>query len=226
MSLAVQRVPSSVMRNEESFELPAWIDCSWRRIACGRNDCPICGRVERDRQKHEMRGEDPDDAQVMMEDLAESLRETIVTIHKMAAEMNIDLSNLDDVDPEPQPPEPKAFRLYRDVWAWREEVDRVTNEAELNGAFWPYTEDAEDLGWYKNTLCTKVYRQLCNRWQLERGNEDVWTDYEYSHRVLHECCELLERALKRISSPEDPLRHTAASLLEQFYLIEERILAI
>lgn len=208
------------------LELPAWIDCSWRRVVCGRDDCPICSRIERDRQKYTILGEDPDNPQVLMEVLTGSLREVVVTMRKIATEMDIDLSNLNDVDEEPDLPEPDAFSLYCDVWAWREDVDRATNEAELNGAFWPYTEDAEDLGWYKNTLCTKVYRQLCNRWKLERGNEDVWTDYEYTHRVLHECCELLERALKSIASPEDPLRHTASSLLEQFHTIEERILAI
>lgn len=206
-------------------DMPAWMDCTWKRVSCGRDDCPMCGRINRDYDRHVENGEDPDDPQVMMEDVADALRETMVMIKKHAAEMDIDFSIIDDVEYD-QPPSPKTFLLYRSVMAWSEDLNKSINEAELNGAYWPYTEEAEDLNWYKNTLCSKVYRQLCNRWRMDRGEEFASVDYEYTHRVLHECCWLLCRALIKIASPEDPLRQTAATLLQRLNQLEEKILEI
>jgi len=45
----------------------------------------------------------------------------------------------------------------------------------------------------------KTYRQLCNRWHLENGDDYGDYDHEYTGGVLRECLKILKEAFVALS---------------------------
>ena len=66
------------------FKMPKWMDCAWRRVACEKDSCPICGRINKDRKRHIEAGEDPDDIGMVFEDVGRTFKETLELIKKDA----------------------------------------------------------------------------------------------------------------------------------------------
>ena len=159
---------------EEGFRMPKWMECTWRRVPCGRDDCPICGRIKKDRQRHIEKGEDPDDIKYVLEDAGRNFKEALQMIKRDAERMGIKIANIDNIK---EPPEPEEFSLYRKVEEWNKKVFKIAKEAELSGNWWIYTETSADLFWYANILLAKVYRQFCNRWHIENGDDYGEFDY-------------------------------------------------
>jgi hypothetical protein len=204
------------------FKIPVWWDCVWRRVSCGKDECRMCGKIKQDRLRHIMKGENPDDIQSAFEDVGHSLGEALATIKQHAAEMGIDIANISEVELE-EPPEPEKFPLYRHVEEWEKDVSAIMKDANLCGSTWLLTEAAADLGWYKNTLLAKTYRQLGNRWHLNRRDKYGEVDYEYMKYVLGECAKILEKALTELSvvgsQQNNGLQHSLNRLQELAKLI-------
>lgn len=183
----------------DNFKIPKWWDCVWQRVPCGKDECPICLKIKQDRLSHIMKEENPDDMKSVFEDVGNSLGGALAMIKQHAAEMGIDITNINEAELE-EPPEPDGFPLYQKAASWQGEVTAVIKDADLRGDAWLLTESAADLVWYKNTLLAKIYRQLCNRWHLDRGDEYGEVDYEYTKYVLGECLKILEKSLVELST--------------------------
>jgi hypothetical protein len=191
---------------KESDKVPKWMDCSWRRVVCWDKKCPICGRILKMREKHLQKGEDPDDMKAVLEDVGETFRETAAMVSNMAKKHNIDLENLDKEEIE-IPPRAHAYPLYREVAKWRTTLVKYIERSHGAGYdAWIHTEDGADILWYMNTLSAKTYRQLCNRWHLEQGDEYGKFDYTYTKRVLSEIIDILVDALGRLGALEGKRR--------------------
>jgi len=192
----MKRKKSGEPKQMGNFKIPKWWECGWRRIACGKKSCILCGQILRDRQKHIERGDDPDDLKSVFEDAGNSLKEALGMIKKDAERLGIDITNIDDIQ---EPPEQGKFSLYRKISKWRNFVEEILSDAYDTGSLWIETEAAADLSWYKNILAAKTYRQLCNRWHLENGDEYGEVDYEYTGYVLGECFEILKKSLHMLA---------------------------
>jgi hypothetical protein len=116
--------------------------------------------------------------------------------------------------------------IYKKVAEWRNGLNDIADEAEISGAPWIYTEAAADLIWYKNTLAAKTYRQLCNRWHLNRGDQYGEFDHQYTKYVLTECLLILKRALAELISPDMPSRSKLAEVLVGLKDLESEVLEI
>ena len=68
--------------DNKKFKMPKWMECTWRRVPCGRDDCPICSRIKKDRQRYIERGEDPDAAESVFEDVSRNFKEALQMIKK------------------------------------------------------------------------------------------------------------------------------------------------
>lgn len=174
------------------FKIPDWMDCTWRRVPCGQDDCPICGKIKKQRNKHLEKGEDPDDLECVFEDVKESFGEVFEMLEKDAEKMGIDLENLEDVE---EPPKPEEFELYNKVKEWRDDVMEILKEASVEEASWLEDEAGKDLTWYANTIIAKTYRQLSNRWELDNGDDYAKEDFAYTQRVLEESFKILDKAM-------------------------------
>lgn len=179
----------------DDFKMPKWMECTWRRKACEKDECPICGRIKRDRQSHIARGEDPDSMEAALEDVSRSFAETAELLQKEVERMGIDLNNLEDAT---EPPEAETFPLYRQVKHWRDAIFKMLEG--LNDQI-AETEAAKDLAWYTNLTPVKAYRQLCNRWEIENEEdaELAAPDYNYTRSVLRDCFRIIKYSLATLS---------------------------
>ncbi len=180
-------------KKEKDFSMPEWINCSWRRKSCGKDSCPICGKIKANRQKHIDQGEDPDDLKYALEEVGDTLKETLALIKQDAAKHGFEIENIDDIQ---LPPEPEEFPFHGEVMQWRDSLYSLTKNQET--ASWMLTEDAEDLFWYANTICAKTYRQLTNRWHMEKGDDYGDFDFDYTQYVLKECFGIVEKAMANL----------------------------
>lgn len=183
--------------NTKDFKMPKWMECTWRRVPCGRDDCPICGRIKEDRQRHIEKGENPDDLKNVFENVSQSFKEALQIIKKDAESKGFNITNIENIK---EPPEPKEFPLYGEIEKWNKSIMAFGDIAQALGEFWIHTEAAADLFWYANTLMAKTYRQLCNRWHIENGDDYGKFDYQYTNYVLKECLKVLKKSLKELSN--------------------------
>ncbi len=195
-------VPES---EQNEFGLPKWMDCAWRRVGCGKDECPICGELRRVRQEQEIFAGETPNIEHVLEDMQDNFEEMVSAMKTDAEEMGIDMSELEDMQ---QPPAPEEFPLYRRVWEWTRTVHNIEHEAAQNGEFWPMTEASADLLWYSRTLAAKVYRQLCTLWQKERGSDIGEADMAYTAYVITECNTILREALSN-AAEISPVYYTA-----------------
>jgi len=203
------------------FKMPKWMECTWRRVPCGKDDCPICGRVKKDRQRHILKGEDPDSIHSALEDVGQSLKDALELIKKDCEAKGIELTNLDNIK---EPPEPEKFPLYQEVKKWRDSVHVIANNPTFE--FWVYTEPAQDLLWYSNTLIAKTYRQLCNKWHIENGDEYGEFDYQYTDYVIKECLKILKKSLRELAKSNSTQKYELKSLLSGLLKLESQIIKI
>jgi hypothetical protein len=207
----------------DNFKIPKWMECTWRRNPCGRDDCPICGRIKRDRQRHIEKGEDPDDLKSIFEDISWNFKEVLEMIEKDAESKGFDITNIENIK---EPPENKEFSLYVEVEKWNKSVMALGDIAQATGEFWIYTEEAADLFWYANILMAKTYRQLCNRWHIENGDDYGHFDYQYTSYVLKECLKILKKSLKEIVKNNQPQRIELNLILSELLKLEKEIIKI
>jgi len=207
----------------DDFKMPKWLDCTWRRVSCGKDECKICGRIKQDRMRHIIKGEDPDSMKSAFEDAGRSLKETLEIVRRDAKKRGIDITNLKDIE---ESPDPEEFPLYNKVLQWREALDKTARSAGETGHPWFYTEAAADLLWYKNMFLAKIYRQLCNRRERERGEEYGKVDSQYTKYVLEECIKILKQSLVQLSELNSPQRGGLMAALTRLAELEKQILEI
>lgn len=207
----------------EEFAVPTWMDCTWKRVPCGKSKCPICGRMERDSAGHIEKSEDPESIESAIEDMEHNLSEALAVIKEDARAKGIDLANLENIVP---PPKPDAFPLWKKVFNWSKCLSDLGLKAKEEGRSWTMTEAADDLFWYKETLCTKTYRQLVSRFEIEAGSDYGNFDYAYTKGVLNECARILEDSLGTLSSIASPQQKKIAASLDELKGLKKEIFAI
>lgn len=165
----------------QRFSFPKWMECGWKRVSCGRDDCPLCGQVKKDRQAHIDKGEDPDSLKAVLEDVGLNFKKVLELVKKDAAANGVDISKIEAIK---EPPKPEEFSLYRRAHSWQKYVCAILDDASQNGELWLDTPAGLDLAWYSSILLGKVYRQLSNRWEMEHGDEYGEFDYRYTRNVI------------------------------------------
>lgn len=202
-------------------KMPKWMDCGWRRLACGKQSCPICGRIQQYRLRHVMAGKNPDDIESCLEDVGNNFKEILARIKEDCDKHGIDLTNVENIN---EPPEPEDFPFYLKIENWRKNVLDIASQPKFE--FWVQTEAGQDLLWYINTLTTKTYRQLCNKWHIENGDEYGDFDYQYTGSVLKECLGILKKSLQELTQGNIAQKIELNKILSEFLGLEQEIIKI
>lgn len=212
---------------QEKFTMPEWQDCTWRRNSCGKDSCRICGQIKKDRQERLARGEDPDSMEAALDYVKKSLEQTLQLVQRQASEMGIDLDQIEDIATD-EPPEAEEFILWREVHNWVLEVHEIAQIAwEMENFQDPrYMESLKDLTWYARTLDVKIYRKLCNRWELERGEEYADADFDYTKYVLGTCTNILRDVLVTLDGVSVDPRPAFMLLFSQLADLKKKIVAL
>ena len=178
----------------ETFDMPAWQDCGWRRITCEKESCPMCGRQKKHRQKCLNRGLDPDSMEAAMDCVQETFSEVGDMLRTDAARFGVDLNNLEDVK-ETEPPSMESYQICAKVMKWRDAVYNLFGEAESWGDGWQNSEAGQDLSWYANLLPVKLYRALCAKWEMKNDDRGAWVDYIYTKYAVEEILKIIKNSL-------------------------------
>ncbi len=179
-------------------EVPEWLDCAWRRIPCGKENCPICSRI------NEVMGQNDENDILptkILTHIGKDLKETIDMIKQDINKHKIELENI-STQQRKKPPRPFEFPLYHKINNWRAGIYEIVEKSDEVSSAWLSVDAGEDVLWYANTILAKVYRQLCNRWRIAHNDDYVLFDYEYTRYVLDECFLILKASLKRLIDME------------------------
>lgn len=213
----------------DNFVVPKWWECGWRRVPCNKKNCRVCGRIIKDHQRHIEKGENPDSWESVSEDIRNSFEETTELIKEEVEEMGLDWSEVRSVDSglqKEEMPNPRQFPVYRKATRWRNKIYQIAGIASEDDELWLESEMAADLMWYKNTLVSKIFRQLTNRWDLARGDRSARVDYFYTRYVLGECLVILKRSLKTLSLLQSNQKAELMLTFSSLQKLEQEILAI
>lgn len=103
---------------------------------------------------------------------------------------------------------------------------KIFDDARQEGSLWLATEAATDIGWYMHTIQVKTYRQLCNRWHLDRGDDASEVDYVYTGYVLRECIGIVIKALQQLALRDSPEKGKLILVLKDFLSLSRKIITI
>lgn len=212
-------------KNHYAFKTPKWWDCQWRRVACGKDLCKLCGRLNKRRKYHLEKGEDPDSIESAMSDVHNSFEETFELLHKGAKKFGIDLNNLKEVEEEERP-DHETYPIYNHIFAWYKNILKLSKEASSGYQVWLKSEAGQDLLWYPSILLVKTARQLDNIWEDQHGDDHAKVDGEYVRYVLKESVSILKRALTNLANARSSQKVDFTFLLHDLKKIETEILSL
>jgi hypothetical protein len=179
---------------DAGFSMPAWMDCTWRRLPCGKADCPICGRIEKHRAKHAEHGDDSQTIDGVLGELRNSLQDILGNLGKHLKQKGIAAG----VPKLKNPPKPEHFPLVMEISRWADKIYNLGDLAREEGALWVDMEAAADVFWYANILRVKVYKQLCNHWYIKHGINYGAFDYDYTKSAISQIFAILNPALAEL----------------------------
>ncbi len=204
------------------FRIPEWWDCQWRREPCSQPSCPFCGRLMKQRFKHQFKGEDPDSLESALQDVEDSFAETRMMIAEDADKLGIDLNNIPDEEYE-SPPGPLEFHLEKKYHEW---LARLHHFAMRTPGEWLETEAGLDLMWYAPLISAKIYRSLCSRWRVRRGQSEDDLDYDYTKYVIENCVAILKTSFEALIGMHLHELNGLIDLYHQLLNLEKEIISI
>lgn len=155
------------------------MDCSWRRLPCGKEDCKVCGPISHLHFEHLNRGENHG-----------SLEDTERIITKAVKSINVAWST--------EEPQIEDFPIVIMISNWRDSVFSLISNSSAWEKGWIDSEAVADLTWYAGVLCSKTFRQNLNRLDLKNGDPAAVPDYEYTQSVLKTCFRILKKAISLV----------------------------
>lgn len=207
------------------FSPPEWWDCGWKRIPCGKVDCPICSREMARQVKNVMRGKEPDDLELVFEDMLSDLRELKEMIRKDAKRFGIEVDKIEIAEMSPLR-ELEEFPLYQEAYQWRKRVYELLDSLQFNNDLWMQTEEASNLVWYADTFLAKISRQLGIQSEKELGIDFLEVDYEYTKGVLKKCGGIIKNSLGSLYENKKFSRPDLNRLDREFLDIEKKALEV
>lgn len=170
--------------------------CDYRCERCeDANDCMLYKQERASRFKHVLKGEDPDDMKVVMQDVGENLCDAFAKIRQFAEEEGIDLMPSPEIDAEYErekerteyhPLYKKGCEFYERCGKFIETCNKMlVITPEIQGFF-------DDLKWNRNLIPPKTARAL-PLVDDEVENEDSRKTAELIIRILERCIESLKK---------------------------------
>lgn len=188
-----------LQKKKSSFAPPAWWDCQWRRVACGRDGCAMCGRISRARKNHVLLGKDPDSIESVLADVKDVFEETFSLLEKSAKKFGVDIHNLPDIDIK-EPPDTSTSPIRIRLQKFYKFVINLEQEAAEGFQIWSKSEAGKDLLWYPSIILVKVKRLFNSRWKMDNGEEFAKDDFDYTFYAISESISILKKALMELIS--------------------------
>lgn len=182
--------------------------------------CLLFSQESRRRAEHLTKGEDPDDLEIVLNDVAENFKEALEMIRQGASDYGIDLDQecveeIDRVDISTHPLHSKAKSLSWSIHHFQKKFAVLLQEERLKGSkeenIATLEEDYQILAWYCFQITVKIDRALHTIMGKERSSDDLY-DAEGSAKVawigLSKCLDSLasiDRMVPWLNSETIPL---------------------
>ncbi len=178
--------------------------CDYRCDRCDQKDsCRVYKDNEERMLQHYLKGEDPNDPSIFLNDLKEIFDRTQEMIKKAASEQGIDL---DEIPEEPIPEiDPHTYVIYNLAYEYFDQAHKLIKKLEKTGIPEDITEEFDDFAWYHTLLVAKTGR-------LVSGFDDEFFDKavreveeEGTLQVINKGITLSKNALEKMLNelPED-----------------------
>ncbi|MGB9720885.1 MAG: hypothetical protein ACPL28_05330 [bacterium] len=178
--------------------------CDYRCDRCEEKDnCRVYKDNEERVLQHYLKGEDPNDPDIFLNDLKEIFSKTKEMIKKAAEEQGIDLDEL----PEQEIPEvdPHTYVIYNLAYEYFDQAHKLIQRLEKTGVPEEIMDDFDDFAWYHTLLVAKTGR-LVSGFDDEFFDEEVReVEEEGTLQVINKGIALSKNALKNMLNelPDD-----------------------
>lgn len=193
-------------------DIPPYNYCDYRCEECEYME--TCKVYQKDRERrlmHQLKGEDPDDMRVVMEDVKESFEEAMDMLRNQAEELGIDLNDISD-DEARQPPEPEVFPLYRQSHEFTLKSHDLLKRLRETGFSEPsLKEEVDNFSWHHTVVSAKLARALTGKWE---GDDFSMEDATMSAQVALRSVCFCEGALKKMLNEIPELFNEILELLD------------
>ncbi len=131
--------------------------CDYRCERCDEKDiCKVYKENQERLLEHYLKGEDPNDPEVFLNDLKKIFEKTQEMIKQAAAEQGIDFNEIPDREFEEV--DPHTYVIYNLASEYFERAHKLTKELETKGVPEEIEEEFEDFVWYHTLLVAKIGR--------------------------------------------------------------------
>lgn len=179
--------------------------CDYRCDRCDeRDNCRVYKDNEERMLQHYLKGEDPDDPQIFINDLKDIFDKTNDMLKKAAEEQGINIDELSDEEEVPEV-DPHDYIIYNYAYEYYELAKKMIEKIEKTGMPEEIQEDFDDFAWYHTLLVAKTGR-------LVSGFEDRFFDDEVREveekgtlQVINKAITLSKKALENMLNelPDD-----------------------
>lgn len=195
--------------------------CDYRCEACPEQEnCRIYKENQERILAHYVKGEDPNDPKVFLDDLHDIFEKTKSMLKEIAAKEGIDIDEVPDE--EVSRVNPKDYIIYRLAYEYLKEAHAFIKELERTGIPETINKDFEDLVWYHTLIAAKAGR-LVSGFANDFDEEIQQIEEEGTLQVINKGITLSGDALKNMLNELPDYLYTIADLLELLSRLEKQI---
>lgn len=207
---------------EEEYTPSPYNYCDYR---CDRCEYQETCKVYKDEQErlleHYVRGEDPHDPDIFMNDMKDIFDETRQMIVNIAQEEGFDIDSIEDV--EVPRVDPKEFVLYRLVREYSNEAHGFLKQLREEGITEEAEEAYDDLMWYHTLIVAKTGRLVSTFEDGVRDEKMQAIEEQGTLGVIDKCVRISRSALETMLSELPEHLQTIADLMELLKRVEQQI---
>lgn len=192
----------------------------------------MCGKLQKQRDRHIAAGEDPDDPRLVFADVAESLEEAKVMLEKGMKKFGLDPAKLkaevmEDGGVEYEIPASalKLHPLQKQTFDFIEATHEIFHGAMETESLWIETEAADDLNWYPPIVAAKLSRQLDNLDELAKIGDEKGAEIDcvYTCYALTESLRILEASLRELAGYASPQKGELSLALAKLLALKKQL---
>lgn len=204
------------------FKLGPYNYCDYRCVRCEEKDnCRVYKENEERLLQHYLRGEDPNDPQIFINDLKDIFEKTKEILRKSAEEQGIDA----DESPEEkiQEIDPHSYAIYNYAYEYYVQAKKLVKKIENTKIPDAIKDDFEDFTWYHTLLVAKTGR-LVSGFDNNFFDEDVRKiEEEGTIQVINKSVTLSKKALGNILNELPDDFQQIVNLLDLLKQIEKQL---
>lgn len=197
--------------------------CDYRCDRCDeRENCRVYKENEERMLQHYLKGEDPNDPEIFINDLKDIFDKTKDMLEKAAEEQGININELSDEE-EIVEVDPHNYVIYNYAYEYYKQAKKLIQKIEKTGIPEEIKEDFDDFAWYHTLLVAKTGR-------LVSGFDDKFFDEEVraveeegTLQVINKAITLSKNALENMLNELPDDFQQIAILLDLIKRLEQQI---